>query len=852
MRAHTGDAETMKYQSIAGRKRGVSSSEDESERSSPQVIEPRETEMLKSNSKSFLWQSRPTNEQVSPVRKKVKQRETKKHSVQHKKSRQSTDERSSVGKAKGVSKSSVLDLENDSQAEVIEATLGSAKDEAFRDTVQSRTARTAAAPKTKDSTQVVVKVPQILSQGPRPRSVLSRRYDASKQIGLNTDVETADEITEEEQSGESEYTNDEMDASLAEEQTTTANVSSDCDDPLALQRNDLTEPTVQGKRRLGVDTKRSTEVQWESSHFIRLLPERWATTLVPNSVRLKPTATLDVPAPPSGYRRPVVMRHVGFLTPAHKNPKPKKGTKQLKGVVIQEEERGEAVYLKMVGNKGGYSWVNGRNHKHVAKDTVELQPSLQATGALSSLIEDMVRQWKEEEDAEKADHRRRWINWRKSRREAEYRRVRFYIENGHTNLFNPNSLAQGKIGEIPLEGLRRWVEIENARDDQGLFPIEYAGLPVSSYDLTEADEQVMQRVLEVVGTKLSRTSRTDLKTMSTLVVAQRRQDKIEEWERGGRKGREPYNYSDLSGVEREAAEQHEEHELERQLQTQIASWAKKAAKRKPGRPPKKTKKVLQKTGHTSPDEENSSENGSEDSVQEISPDDQDTAQGWRDFLAIAPSIDTDNAVLSSSARIFGENQPRSNGTTMATPSNTNMTMAKPRLRDVPSVPNHGGNHQQSFAQAAFNRRYPYGYDREQTSSEGLLCALHAVVISLYELNAASLEHNLPVPTVQDLYNELQRAEHRQALSNAGLLGIVNNFHVDMVALALRSWASRRFGQNICLGYFGDGLDPVLCSYEKGDKVVFIWNDQAAPLDSTTEVSHFEGIVPRGASAMMMP
>lgn len=123
--------------------------------------------------------------------------------------------------------------------------------------------------------------------------------------------------------------------------------------------------------------------------------------------------------------------------------------------------------------------------------------------------------------------------------------------------------------------------------------------------------------------------------------------------------------------------------------------------------------------------------------------------------------------------------------------------------------------------------FPHGHQVIPTPGNGLLCGLHAVILSM-----EAMEPDLPRPTVEELQVVFK------SLDNAAF-GLDNEsyFHVDQVGAALYFWGTKH-DLNLQVGYIPLGESPVLVPHPNEDErtVVFI---QHAP-------GHFSGLRPNKA------
>lgn len=190
--------------------------------------------------------------------------------------------------------------------------------------------------------------------------------------------------------------------------------------------------------------------------------------LMPTTKLVLPTTGKIPGLPPPGYCRPVVTRPVGRLTGDHPNPKPKRVGK---GIFAGDNEHGATVGLRVIADDGEYRFVVRDNRKQVRKEHVWFHREVRTDAGLSNTVNDMIREWKQEDDAEEADLRKRWSTWRKERRQNEYDLVCSYVKEGLGDVF------YGRAGDMSLDSPRTQVEIENMREDQGMYPSEFSGRP---------------------------------------------------------------------------------------------------------------------------------------------------------------------------------------------------------------------------------------------------------------------------------------------------------------------------------------------------------------------------------------
>lgn len=126
----------------------------------------------------------------------------------------------------------------------------------------------------------------------------------------------------------------------------------------------------------------------------------------------------------------------------------------------------------------------------VSRDGVWTSPSLPIGTESRQLIMSVVEQWKREDRVEDGDLRQRWNIGRKDRRQAGYELVRLCLEEGRNGLLQPEVYAARKLNSEAMEGLRRWVEIENRRDDCGAY--------VHDYGFADCGGEVIPRLAKLV------------------------------------------------------------------------------------------------------------------------------------------------------------------------------------------------------------------------------------------------------------------------------------------------------------------------------------------------------------------
>ena len=153
----------------------------------------------------------------------------------------------------------------------------------------------------------------------------------------------------------------------------------------------------------------------------------------------------------------------------------------------------------------------------------------------------------------------------------------------------------------------------------------------------------------------------------------------------------------------------------------------------------------------------------------------------------------------------------------------------------PSTQPPAENLAQQAALEEFESSFPYGYEIMDTSSEGLLCGWHSVILSM-----SAQYPDLPCPS----RDELQEIFDSQTDEFAEVFDMdnSNNFSIDQVALVLYSWGMSH-GLNLRIGYQEEGEAPLLVSHPNDDlDILTLWihNDGAY----LTSIGHFSGMRPR--------
>lgn len=604
------------------------------------------------------------------------------------------------------------------------------------------------------------------------------------------------------------------------------------DTQLSIRRNAPRESIKQARIRRETEATDPILMPWEDTHLIRLLPERYHVMVAPPLKRELPPDAEDLPAPPEGFQRPSLKRHIGYLTGTHREPKVAKASKLMGGITVRHIEKGNPVYVRPAANEAGYMWSQGDNGRKVSHDNVELLPSLNEPHAYENLINELLEEYQGIMTQETEDCTTRFKEWRISRRKAELKLVELCVERKMWHLFDKKWVHSGAFNDDGMAALSQLVVVDNRREaKENTFPMEYTGKPVSHYDMSKIKSGVMTRLQEISGVKITRTNVASLWEVAEIYVKRHRATKVQAWKDGGRKGRRPHDFSHVKDpIQRAALELVDEQDLFRRTQDATRLFVKKLEKKPTGRPKGKKSKPKKK--------------GMESESEEATETDEDHLEGPADEAYIAESESPEQSEVEDWPELL-KATPRKSPRKVAVPD---IEADAPAKKTGPSIAvrtkaarNSGGA--QAFAQAMFDSLYPHGYDRQPTSSVGLLCGVNAVTISIRAVNAAFPDYNLPEPTASDLSKELAHPDNVAAFKKYGLSEVVNNLFVDQVALTWMSWARREHDMQVCLGVFGPHLPPILLGYEDGARVVFIWNDQASQ-KSKAPLSHFEGIAPR--------
>ncbi|KAK5048271.1 hypothetical protein LTR84_005941 [Exophiala bonariae] len=155
--------------------------------------------------------------------------------------------------------------------------------------------------------------------------------------------------------------------------------------------------------------------------------------------------------------------------------------------------------------------------------------------------------------------------------------------------------------------------------------------------------------------------------------------------------------------------------------------------------------------------------------------------------------------------------------------------------------------------ACFDTVFPHGYNRIQTSGEGLLCGIRALVSSMQ----AQHPNTEPV-TFDQLYQMLHDTDYRGLVGQFGPMS-ENNFRADELALMIHLFYSL-YDLNVHLGIVQPGQEPLLIPGEDSERLdritVWIYNDRARESAAAQGINpdapghiiynHYEGLQPTQA------
>jgi hypothetical protein len=193
------------------------------------------------------------------------------------------------------------------------------------------------------------------------------------------------------------------------------------------------------------------------------------------------------------------------------------------------------------------------------------------------------------------------------------------------------------------------------------------------------------------------------------------------------------------------------------------------------------------------------------------------------------------------------NLPSSNMSSSNMPSDTPMLdVASPAS---PFTRGHANSQSNSSSMAAGHmlaQAFPHGFDLLDTSSDGLLCGMYAIQLSI----EAQLPHITP-PTIIEL-RQLFRDPQFRRLAIAADLTHRNHLNASQMTALAYDWG-RKTGLNIQLVAHRDGYDPLIERIpETADNPLQLWvhNDDAEDsVPGSTATGHWMGMAPRMASVV---